>query len=658
MHKAKLIPKLAFDGIRKNGSSYFPYILMTTFAVFVFFIFNAIADNPMMANMPHAGYLLMMMLLGSVLLAIILMPILFSTNQFLIKQRKNELGLYNVLGLDQKYIGLMMFMETLLLYIITMTLGIIVAHVFSKLIFLVLLNLAGLDIECKFVASKESYAVTFIYFGIVFMFNLIGSLWQVYKAKPIELMKSSKKGEREERGLFIKAIIGVVILAAGYAIAILSEIDSNIFMDFFRAVLFVVIGTRILFKAGSIIVLKRMKSIPKLYYQKNHFVTISGMLYRMKRNAQSLSNICIFSTMVMITLICTFSLFVDEEKAIYFKYPMDVIYDVEDEVFNAKDELSAQIEALAKKHQVEVKDQIAFNRQGLAVLKKGNAFVDNVDRDWMNNASYRMYLLTLEDYNQLADASVTLSEDEVLIFSPTKDFGYSEVYLNDQMYQVKEELQSLCFETKQPKNLVRSDYYIVLSNKAQVERWSEVMHATASGNRLYSVRFNLEGLEENQDAFIEELNTWMLKQEGGVSAEYVGTWARDTRSMYGGLLFIGIFFGIIFMVCLLLMMYYKQITEGYEDQRNFKILKQVGMSDEEIRGTIKTQILAVFFLPLIGAVVHTLVGVTMVSDLLATIDLYDTGIILLCSIGVIIFFALLYVVSYFFTSKAYYKIVK
>ena len=658
MHKAKLIPKLAFDGIRKNGSSYFPYILMTTFAVFVFFIFNAIADNPMMANMPHAGYLLMMMLLGSVLLAIILMPILFSTNQFLIKQRKNELGLYNVLGLDQKYIGLMMFMETLLLYIITMTLGIIVAHVFSKLIFLVLLNLAGLDIECKFVASKESYAVTFIYFGIVFMFNLIGSLWQVYKAKPIELMKSSKKGEREERGLFIKAIIGVVILAAGYAIAILSEIDSNIFMDFFRAVLFVVIGTRILFKAGSIIVLKRMKSIPKLYYQKNHFVTISGMLYRMKRNAQSLSNICIFSTMVMVTLICTFSLFVDEEEAIYFKYPMDVVYDVEDEIFNAKDELSAQIEALAKKHQVEVKDQIAFNRQGLAVLKKGNAFVDNVDRDWMNNASYRMYLLTLEDYNQLADASVTLSEDEVLIFSPTKDFGYSEVYLNDQMYQVKEELQSLCFETKQPKNLVRSDYYIVLSNKAQVERWSEVMHATASGNRLYSVRFNLEGLEENQDAFIEELNTWMLKQEGGVSAEYVGTWARDTRSMYGGLLFIGIFFGIIFMVCLLLMMYYKQITEGYEDQRNFKILKQVGMSDEEIRGTIKTQILAVFFLPLIGAVVHTLVGVTMVSDLLATIDLYDTGIILLCSIGVIIFFALLYVVSYFFTSKAYYKIVK
>lgn len=658
MHKVKLIPKLAFQGIRKNGSSYFPYILMTTFAVFVFFIFTAISYNPMMENMPHAMYLIMMMTLGSVLLGIILMPILFSTNQFLIKQRKNELGLYNVLGLDQKDIGIMMFLETLFLYILTMTLGIVTAQVFSKLIFLILLNLAGLDVECEFIATGESYVLTLGYFGIVFVTNFIGSIWQVYRAKPIEMMKESKQGEKQEKGLILKAIIGMIILGMGYVTAIKSEINSNIFSDFFIAVLLVVVGTRMLFKVGSVMVLKKMKAIPKLYYQKNHFVTISGMLYRMKRNAQSLSNICIFSTMIMITLICTFSLFIDEDRAIYFNYPMDVVYDVEDEVFTEKEGLNTQIETLAKVHQVEIKNLITFNTQGTAVLKEGNAFVENTERNWMDNRSYRLYLLSLQDYNKLENTDIRLAEDEVLIFSPTVDFGEQIVYLNDQPYQVKEELESLCFETKQPRNLTNSNYYIVLSSQEQVDKWGEAMHATASGNKLYSVRFDLEGSEENQDAFVVALNNWMLQQQGGVPADYIGDWGKESRSMYGGLLFIGIFFGIIFMICLLLMMYYKQITEGYEDQRNFKILKQVGMSDEEVRSTIKSQILAVFFLPLIGAIIHTLVGVTMVSDLLTTIHLYDIRLILLCSVGVIIFFAMLYIVSYLFTSKAYYKIVK
>lgn len=658
MHKMKLIPKLALSGIRKNGSSYFPYILMTTFAVFVFFIFNAISTNPMMEKMPHAIYLMMMMLLGSILLGIILLPILFSTNQFLIKQRKNELGLYNVLGLDQKYIGLMMFIETVFLYVITMSLGILTAHVFSRFIFLVLLNLAGVDIECEFVAKGESYVVTLAYFGVVFILNFIGSLWQVYRAKPIELMKSSRKGEKQEKGLVIKTLIGVLILGMGYRIAIYSGINSQIFKDFFMAVLFVVVGTRILFKAGSIIVLQKMKAIPKLYYQKNHFVTISGMLYRMKRGAQSLSNICIFSTMIMVTLICTFSLFLEEDKAIRFNYPMDVTYDMEEEKIKDKSVFEKQIETLATSHQVEVKDQIAFDRQGTAVLKVGNAFVENVDRNWKDDRSYRLYLLSLEDYNTLAHTNEVLEEDEVLIFSPTVDFGEEVVYLNEQPYKVKKELNSLCFETKQPRNLVNSNYYMIMPHKAQVDYWGEEMHATDSGNKLYSVHFNLVGQEENKDAFVKELNEWVEAQEWGAEIGYIGEWYKETRSMYGGLLFIGIFFGLIFMICLLLVMYYKQITEGYEDQRNFKILKQVGMSDEEIKGTIKSQIRAVFFLPLIGAIIHTFVGVTMVNDLLTTIHVYDIQLILMCSVGVMIFFAILYVISYLMTSKAYYKIVK
>lgn len=658
MNKTKLIPKLALEGIRKNSSSYFPYILITSFSVFVFFIFNAIYDNPMMQHLPHAQYLLGLMLMGSILLGIILAPILVSTHQFLIKQRKNELGLYNVLGLDRKYIGIMMLVESFVLYVVTVGLGILIAQVFSRLIFLLLLNLAGLDVQCEFTTSNRSYCVTFIYFGVVFCMNLIGSLWQVNKAKPIELMKSSKKGEKQEKGLVLKTLFGIFFLGAGYVIAIRSEVNSWIFTDFFLAVLLVVLGTRILFKTGTIFMLKKMKGIPKVYYQKHNFVMISDMLYRMKRNAQSLSNICIFSTMIMITLSCTVSLFVDEDKAIHFNYPMDVMYRLEGETFKEKEALEEQMNRLAKQYQVQIKDQITFNAQGLAVLKEGDHFVENVKRDWFLDNSYWLQLITLEDYNSLVDTPVSLNEDEVLIFSPTKDFGGETVYLNQQPYKVKEELKSLCFESKEPRNMTNSNYYMIFPNQELIEKWAKEMNATKSENRTYTVGFNLEGTKERQDAFIKALDDWVVDQEGGVAADYVGDWEKDSRSMYGGLLFIGIFFGTIFGVCLLLMMYYKQVSEGYEDQRNFKILKQVGMSDEEVRRTIKKQILIVFFLPLVSSIVHTFVGLAMVSDLMVTIHLYDTGLIFLCGIGVMLVFAVLYVVSYLFTSKAYYRIVR
>ena len=658
MHKAKLIPKLAIEGVRKNSSSYLPYIFITSFSVFVFFIFNAIYDNPMMQHLPHAQYLLSLMLMGSILLGLILIPILVSTNQFLIKQRKNELGLYNVLGLDQKYIGIMLFIETLILYIITVALGILTAQVFSRLIFLILLNLAGFNVECEFVTTKRSYIVTLIYFAVAFGINFIGSLWQVNKAKPIELMKSGRKGEKQERYLGLKASLGIIILVVGYSIAIRSKIDSWIFSNFFFAVFSVVLGTRLLFKAGTTLLLKKMKSIPKIYYHKHYFIMISDMLYRMKRNAHSLSNICIFSTMIMITLTCTLSLFVDEDRAIHFNYPMDVIYELEQDTFSEREEFDEKIKTLAQQYNVQIQDKITFNTQMLAVLKEGNRFVDNTERNWFLNNSYAMQLMTIQDYNQLAHTNIELNEDEVLIFSPTKDFNNETVYLNDTEYKVKEELKSLCFESKQPKNATKPNYYIILSSQKQIKDWAKVMNATKLGNRSYTVAFNLEGEQTQQDAYIKDLDEWVMQREGGVAANYVGDWEKQSKSMYGGLLFIGIFFGAIFGICLLMMMYYKQITEGYEDQRNFKILKQVGMSDEEVKRTIKRQILMIFFLPLVGAIIHTFVGLTMVSDLMETIRLYDTGLITRCSMVVMLVFAILYAGSYTLTSKAYYRIVR
>lgn len=660
MKKIKLIPKLAIEGIRKNSSHYLPYMMITIFAVFVFFIFCAIYDNPMMKELPHAEYLLGLLLVGIVLLGIILLPILYSTHQFLLKQRKNELGLYHVLGLDQKYTGMMIFIETLILFVVTVGLGIVIALVFSKLIFLVLLNLAGLEVrQCKFVASKQSYITTLLYFGVVFGINLVGSLWQVGKARPIELLSSTKKGEKQEKGLLMKSIMGIVFLGIGYGIAIVGKVNSMIFVNFFFAVFLVVIGTRLLFRSASIVVLNKMKSTPKLYYKKQHFISISGMLYRMKRNAQSLSNICIFSTMVMITLICTVSLFADEENAIHFSYPLDVTYEFNADIFKKTEEFDKKIESLAKEKNVEVINKLSYHAQLVWIIKEEDHLVENVARDNFLDNSYYLYLLSLEEYNALAGDNMELNKDEVLIFSPTYDFGKSVVYLNETPYKVKKELSSLPFETKQPKDMTNSNYYMIMKDEAQISSWGEKMHATETGNRSYCVGFDLNGSGEDKDEFVKALDEWTKNQlEVGTTARYVGEWEKNSRSMYGGLLFIGIFFGAVFSVCLVLMMYYKQISEGYEDKRNFMILKQVGMSDEEVKETIRKQIIIVFLLPLVTSIMHTFVGLVMVRELLVTIHLYNQSLILMCSLGVMAAFAALYVISYLFTSKAYYKIVR
>lgn len=658
MNKVKLIPKLAFEGIRKNGNSYLPYILITSFSVFLFFIFNALCESSIMQQTPHAMHLIILMDVGRVLLAIILAPILSSTYKFLMKQRSGELGLYNVLGLDRKDIGTMLVLESIGLYGITILVGITLALVFSKLIFLVLMNMARLSVEGTFTPEASSYWITIIYFGVLSLFNAIRSLWQVGHIKPIDLMKSSKKGERQEKHLGIKTVIGILFLGGGYYIALITKINGLIFMQFFLAVGLVVIGTRILFKTGTIFALLQMKGTPKVYYKKQNFITISGMLYRMKRNAQSLASICIFSTMIMITFICTLSLFAGEDAAIRFNYPMDVAYNLDADTFSDREAFNEEMQVLAKKHQVEIENPIHFETQMLAVLKEGNAFVENQERDWDLNNSYDVKLMTIEDYNGFSGNNMSLEEDEVLIYSSTQDFGADEVLLNDKAYRIKEEIKHMCFETKQSRDLTGTNYYIVLSNKAKVQEWAEKMHAEGPGNRKYCVRFNLSGNEADKDEFVTELNQWVIQRAGGSAADYFGEWQKDTQSMFGALLFIGVFFSIIFSMSLVQMMYYKQITEGYEDRKNFQIFKQVGMSDDEIKRIIKKQILLVFFLPLIGAVMHTFVALHIVNELMSTIHVYDKQLILICSLGVMGFFTILYVISYLMTSKVYYRIVK
>lgn len=658
MNKAVLIPRLTVGGIRKNASSYVPYLLITVFSIFTFFIFSAICDNAIIMTLPRAMYVLALMQIGRVLLGIILAPVLFETNKFLVKQRKGELGLYNVLGLDRKYITLLMLLESVIIYVTTLLAGIGIGCIFSKLIFLILLNMAGLPVEASFTISMTSIVTTAIYFGVLVIFNLGYNLWQVFKAKPIEMMKESKKGEKQIKGLRIKSILGFLILGAGYYLALHTEVDSGIFVKFFLDVFLVVIGTRILFSTGSITILNKLKKTKSIYYQKNNFVTISGMLYRMKRNAQNLSNICIFSTMIMITLIFTVSVFFGKNESMRFNYPLDITCKFSAAAFQKEDELEQAISDIAAKNGVTIEERHGFHYQSTTVIKEGTSLrLKREDDDpYMRDDSIRM--LSLNDFNACEGRNETLKPDEVLVYSTQVNFPGDEITVGDKRFKIKEHLTHFSFERKEERNLGQIWYYIVFQDSTVVSQVAKQLGSPEVQELYYLKGMNLVGEEEAKRAFAAELKTWCKEQPGFNQMENVQDWAEESESMIGGLLFLGIFFGIVFTACMVLMMYYKQLSEGYEDQRSFKIFKQVGMSNAEIKGNIKRQILLVFFIPLVMAAIHTLVAIHVVINLLAVILLFNKPLIIGSSLAVIFVFAIIYVISYLLTSRAYYRIVR
>ncbi len=656
MNKLKLLPRLALNGIRKNGSTYFPYMLSSIFSVFIFFVFSSIIFNDLMNKLPHQAYLAALMGIGLFLLGVILVPFMLYTNSFLIKRRKMELGLYSILGLEKKHIGIMMVFETIFIFTIVLIGGIVLGVVFSKLMFLVLLNLTGMPVTTEFSFSFNAFKLTLFFFLGVNLLNLFVNLIQVFKSNPNDLMKGSKSGEKEPKRLWITAVLGVVLLALGYSIAINSQIGSEIFIDFLLAVLLVVIGTHLFFTAGVIAVLRLLKKKKSFYYSKLNFTTISGMLYRMKKSAASLANICIFSTMTIITLLCTVSLWLGTGGILDFQYPFDFEINYKASDSNKIDALNDKISELSQEAQVSVAEKINLRYIKASVIKEPGKLKKPTGKENPYELN-SIKLITLKVFNELEKTNETLEKDELLVYSTGRDIGYNRVTIGDTEYKVKNELQQTVFEPKSGVDSFGAEDFIIVKDEAARNKI-----LTETGNtgkaEINSVRFRIEGEEEKIYGFSDLMSNW-LKLQNDIDGYRNGISGRDeTASMNGGLLFLGIFFGIIFSMCLLLIMYYKQITEGYDDRDKFSIMQKVGMSDREVRGTIKRQILLVFFLPLVFAILHTMAGFGMVTQLLSTLNLFNKNLMIIVTVMVSLGFALLYGISYVITSKTYYKLVK
>ncbi len=665
--KLSLLPRMAANNIRKNGSTYFPYIGVSIFALFTYFVFDLIMQNDIMKTLPKAGYALVFVEIGFGLLGIIMVPFLYYTNSFLIKRRKRELGLYNILGMEKKHIGVMMFWESLAVYAVVVAAAIPAGLLFSRLLFFLLLNLAKLPVNAAFSISPRAIADALLFYAFVSALNLFVNLVQVGKARPVDLMSGSRKGEKEPKAIGLWTILGLLTLGGGYYLAVNAKLSGQIFGDFFLAIFLVITGTYFLFTSGSVAMLRYLKGRKKYYYRTENFVTVSGMLYRMKKSAASLSNLCIFATMSIITVICTISLGLSVESITSYVYPrtFTAFWGGEQD----EEALRAVLERTAAEAGVELTDclgQLSITAQN--AYMEGNLFRPARDDERADYANFcNVSMMTWEEYCRMEDgreegSSAERSEagpaqGEVLIFSTGADFGYETVSVGDNSWQIREELLQCYAARKIRDNRVKGDYLIVFADSGERGRAAAVFGA-GEEQKEFRISCTPLGEEADVDAFVDSVRAALAGTAGYQGcADYRGDIASE-ESMYGGLMFIGIFFGSIFLICLLIIMYYKQITEGLEDQKNFEIMQKVGMSDEEIRKTIKRQIRLVFALPLAGAVLHTVVGMNMVVVLMGAIHNYEVRVMLLCTAAVCAAFALVYSICYKRTSTAYYRIVK
>lgn len=686
MKKEKgLFLRLALLAIRKNSFIYLPYIGVCTFVLFTYFTFSMISYSDIVASLPHAAYASMLLVIGQVLLVLIVIPFLCYTNRFLIKRRKRELGLYSILGMEKGHICLLMLYETILVYLVTVAGALLLGVLFYKLMLLALLHLMGASFPVRLQISMKAVAETCIVAGATQLINLAFNLFSVGRSRPLELMGDSRKGEKDLPLGGLWSLLGLLTLGGGYWLALSARLNRHIFDSFFLAVALVVVGTYFLMTSGSVSLLHFVKRRKKWYYRPENFITVSGMLYRMKKNAAGLSNLCIFSTMVIITVACTVSVYLGLSDIQAFHYPYRIHMEFlewnhinsigeempmgegipmgESEVRSGEGGWPAErieflkwIEELAEERQIAIPDLQAYHYVGCEGLLQGD---EMRSKDGSSPGQpCRLIFLPLEDFNRLSGESRELREDEILIYTSSLPYGKDRLVLGGVPFEVKEELAESTLFPKSGASDFTDTCALVMADWAKIEEAVSALETDSAPLPVLRIEMNPQGEEESILDFYEALWEAASAQEGFASCMDDQEQILNNRGMFGGLLFVGISFGLLFLLCLLVSMYYKQIAEGFEDQESFAILQKVGMDDDEVRRTIRRQVRSCFYLPMLGAVLHTAVGSHMVILLMGTINLYNKGLVLGTGAAVCILFVAVYLFCYRRTARTYYRIVK
>ena len=671
-----LYPRLAWQNIKGDRRFFAPYFLALLGNVAAFYIMTALAVDPGMSQLHGAMYVQSFCFMGMFIAAVFSAVFLLYVNGFLMKQRKKALGLYNILGMGKSHIAAVLFFETLFVGGAGIVCGLLTGLLFHKLVTLALYKLLRFAVPFGFAISWDAMARTAVLFGVLIGLTLLSNLNKVRVSKPIELLYGSQVGEREPRTKWFMTLLGVLTLGAGYYIALRTTNGMEAIAFYFVAVFLVIIGTYCLFTAVSIFVLKALRANKRFYYKTSHFIGVSGMLYRMKQNAVGLANICILSTMVMVMVSGTLSLYLGTQYIVNRQAPSDltvlVRYDPDEaEPFDPAAMLRFQ-EGFIQDQGYSVSEDLIYSSFTFTVgrLPDGSYTTEN-DLVTLGTAIITIQVLTQDAYAAATGVSLGLEAGEVA-FGGEEDvltihwgtlegagsFGRSDLTVAQHL----EESLSADAAVSDTSTLVVADTAALMElYEKQKEAYGE-----DSSWMEWQASFSVDATDEELRAVQQAYNQYVRDDAvfAGTGKWWSCGWTlrcdveADAYGLAGGFLFLGIFLGTIFLMATVLIIYYKQISEGYEDKARFEIMQKVGLSREEVRASIRSQVLMVFFLPIAVAAIHILFDFNMVEKLLTLFQVYNTTLTALCTLGTVLVFFLVYGAVYLLTARTYYKIVE
>ena len=671
MHKG-IFSRLAKQNIRNNKSTYIPYMITCIFCIAMIYMMEFLRDCPTLDQaVRQADEVRMIVFTGEIVVEIFCIIFLIYSNSFLMKRRQKEIGLYNILGLERNHIGIVMFLETIITSIGSLAGGIAAGIIGSKLALLLLLKLLHIPSVLGFYISVKGIFTCLFMFGIIFLMILFLNLAKIHLSRPVELLRGNNTGEKEPVAKWLMALIGFICLGAGYYLAVTTESPIKAITIFLLAVILVMAGTYLLFTAGSIVILKFLRCRKSFYYRTGNFISISGMLYRMKQNAIGLASICILSTGVLLMIAMTVSIYFGMNDIMLNRYPYDVDMSV---TSISEDECQTAIEAFEKAiadNKVPVEKSVEEIYLDIVCSKNGDQILIKPANTIRNSDSVLVLsLLDQAEYERLTGISANLNDGEIFAWYPSA-VQKDSVTVDETEFTVKKWLDKnplTCGEDAVSDNavLVVTDEDFKKFDEMRTEMYKGVSSAPAGEDLTLHLGLDITGSETDKIDFGTSVMEVVkdLKKNGGLSENSwitSGIRQQEYESYYadnGSLLFIGIFLGSLFLMGTAMIIYYKQISEGYEDQKRFEIMQKVGLSRREVRSSVRRQILMVFFLPLLMAMLHITMAFPMIRRMLLLFGMTNTKLFIGCTAGTVLIFAVVYGLIYLMTARSYYHIVE
>ena len=659
----RLTNKLAVSNLIKNRKLYYPFALAVLLAVTITYLFYSLTLNPNIGKIRGGDTISVTLGLGMVIVTIASAIIVFYANSFVMKNRSKELGIYGMLGLEKRHLISMVFKELLIFGGLTLTAGLGLGALFDKLIFALLLKLMNMKVELVATFQPSVFILVSLIFGAIFLGLIFINAFRIARMNALQLSREKASGEKKGRFLGLQTILGLISMGAGYYLAVTVENPLNAVLIFFVAVLLVIFGTYLLFNAGITVFLQILKKNKRYYYQPNNMISVSNLIFRMKKNAVGLATIAILSTMVLVTMSAATSIFKGSETFKKFMNPHDFGITGRNVEKEDLDKLLSQF-ASDKGLTVTKKEVLTYSNFGVANQEGTKLTIFEKGQNRVQPKTIFM-VFDQKDYENMTGQKLSLSGNEVGLFTKNKVLeGQKELTLNDQTYTVKEEIKNdfILGHVPNQYNTITSDYnYLVVPNlQAFIDQYPD----SSLFDQLYA-GMNVTASEEEQiklaDDFTKSLDNFNreLSKEGSyVYGSNLADSSAQMSAFFGGVFFIGVFLSIIFMVGTILVIYYKQISEGYEDRERFIILQKVGLDQKQIKQTINKQVLTVFFLPLLFAFLHLAFAYHMLSLILKVIGVLDSTMMLTVTLSICSIFLIVYVLIFMITSRSYRKIVQ